>query len=218
MAAIFLVLTSLFFCATMARAEPPGPIAYVWQLTCAPDDPVVASYSLPEQCVAARLDIVVACEKPLITEWRWDKKARVEMPVDVPNPRFVRIATMCKEAFNGHACVCEYVAVQAEPVPAPLGDPVPGMVAGLARGRTILEVWRDAEAAVGRKLLPGELSRALAADKAARPPFVSVLDVIRAVHADQAAGRPSRSAAEIVRDLKAERAAAAPTGPIKVAP
>ncbi len=45
-----------------------------------------------------------------------------------PNPEFVRIADVCKLALNGRDCVCEYRAVHA-------------------RGRTLLDVWREAEAA-----------------------------------------------------------------------
>ena len=96
MPAIFILFTSLLV-ATTAAAQT----TYVWQLTCANDaTQPYASFSLPEQCGAMRARIAETCERPLLAP-------------KTPNPEFVRIAAVCKDAHNGWDCVCEYRAVQA---------------------------------------------------------------------------------------------------------
>ena len=98
-----LIFTSLLV-ATAAGAQT----TYVWQLRCGDDfSPPYASYSLPEQCTATRGQIAETCERPLLGP-------------NQPNPAFVRIADMCKDALNGRLCRCEYRAVQARSGPSVL--------------------------------------------------------------------------------------------------
>jgi hypothetical protein len=112
MPAIFILFTSLLF-ATTAAAQT----TYVWQLTCANDaTQPYASFSLPEQCGAMRATIAETCERPLLAP-------------KTPNPAFVRIAAVCKDAHNGWDCVCEYRAVEAA-----------------RESLTVLEIVRAAEA------------------------------------------------------------------------
>lgn len=161
MRAICLCLLSLV-CASIVAAEPPGPTTYVWQLTC-PDEVAYAAYSLPEQCTEMRATIAQTCEQPLVSEARFDAKARAWRQVDVPNPRFVRIADVCKDAHNGRDCVCEYVAVHAEPASAER-DLEAARVAAADRA---IEAARAAAKAAGRRFSVLDMVNAAAAARAA---------------------------------------------------
>lgn len=111
------LLLASVLCATTVAAE--GPTAYIWQLTCVDASRFTwGPWTAPDACQAMHASIGLTCERPTVKAPRFDAKAGAWREIDVPNPDFVRIADVCQVAHNGRDCVCEYLAVEATPVPA----------------------------------------------------------------------------------------------------
>jgi hypothetical protein len=105
--------------AILSTSATAQPVVYVWRLECV-NGLAFGPYSTPETCAETRRSVNLACERPTLVDYDLGKNGRLVKKV-MPNPDFVRVADVCKDAHNGRDCACEYVVMIAKPTPLPPG-------------------------------------------------------------------------------------------------